>query len=780
MVSANGTPRWLLPAGYPRIDSVLAGWSPYRWSSRAGWKAVRAAHRLGSLPALPHVATCNIAGIDEIDWRSLGWTGNSTPVSVVYVGTPGMSRKAVIHLVDRASGRCAAILKVPLTETSKGALAREAEVLVRLAEEGRTCAPRLIYVDRDRGISAQTVLTGTTGRRKFGAMYSDLLRSLMLAGESTTIVEHAAEWQEQALWAAGCESDIEIMAAAVSELCDARPLPACWVHGDFAPWNIRHMAAGSAGLLDWEEARRGGLPLHDAFHFLHIQDWLFGVPPAAHFKDISPFARTIGITPEQCRRLEIAYLASRYLQQLTRHEFEHADFLLDGLGSVLGERLRRVPRRVSFTTKGSHDLAQAPTPPTALRIRNELFSAFLAQLNSTDIRYCLLSGYDTCPEKVTSDVDFMVHPGDMYRVAPLLSQVAHVAGGALVQAIPHETSACYFVLAKHDGSPAGYLDPDCSGDYRNQGRLWLSAEEVLAQKRHFKDFYVPSVADEFTYYLIKKLLKQAITACQLRRLCHLYQRDPANCRSHLLRFLSRATVRAVEKALVQGDLGWFQSNISDLRLELKASAPVDDLGSRVAYKLRNAWRWVGRVLHPTGMFVLVTGGERTQRSQFAEALLRSLAPAFRRAGTVQFDAGAPRGLIRSVWKLHGGRLRSTLLIGTASRWKFGHGLRLGWLSHLVAYGGLRPDFSCALVADGSQTRASKFDGTPPLPKGHTLHLQASASMQENVRQASEAILRWMAARVQQRLAVEHQGSAGPVAVPVGGERVESAPVLSLE
>ena len=780
MVSANGTPRWLLPARYPRIDSVLASWSPYRWSSRAGWKAVRAAHRLGSLPALLHVATCNIADLDEIDWRSLGWTGNSTPIRVVYVGTPGTSRKAVIHLVDRDSGRCGAILKVPLTEKAESAIVREAEVLVKLAEEGRSCAPRLIYADRDRGVSTQTVLTGTTGRRKFGAMYSELLRSLMLPYESTTIVEYAAEWQEQALWAAGCESDIEIMAAAVSELCDARPLPACWVHGDFAPWNIRHIADGSAGLLDWEEARRGGLPLHDAFHFLHIQDWLFGAPPAAHFKDLAPFARTIGITPEQCRRLEIAYLASTYLQQLTRHEFEHAEFLLDGLGVVLGERLCRVPSRVSFTTKGSRDLVEASTPPAALRIRNELLSAFLAQLNSTDIRYCLLSGYDTYPERVTSDVDFMVHPQDMHRIAPLLSQAAHNAGGALVQAIPHETSACYFVLVKHDGSPAGYLDPDCSGDYRNQGRLWLSAEEVLAQKRHFKDFYVPSLADEFTYYLIKKLLKQAITTCQLRRLCHLYQRDPANCRSHLLRFLSRATVRAVEKALVQGDLGWFQSNISDLRLELKASAPVENLGSRIAHTLRNARRLVGRVLHPTGMFVLVTGGERTQRSQFAEALLRSLAPAFRRAGTAQFDRPLPHGLIHSVCKLHAGRLRSTLLIGTASRRKFGHGLRWGSLSHLIARGVLRPDFSCALVADGSQTTGSNFNGTPPMPKGHTLHLHASASMQENVRQASEAILRWMAARVQRQLAVEHRGSTGPVAVPVGGERVEAAPVLSLE
>ena len=99
------------------------------------------------------------------------------------------------------------------------------------------------------------------------------------------------------------------MTAALSELCDFHRLPACWVHGDFAPWNIRHLPDGMVALLDWEDAQRSGLPLQDAFHFLHMQDYLFGARPAAHSSGLESFAKASGISPAHCRKLEIAYLA---------------------------------------------------------------------------------------------------------------------------------------------------------------------------------------------------------------------------------------------------------------------------------------------------------------------------------------------------------------------------------------------------------------------------------------------------------------------------------------
>jgi len=725
------------------------------------WAGIRTAQRVGCLSALPGVAGVNVAGIEGIDWRSVGWASNASPVPVVYVGTPGVNRKAVIHLVHPASGSCDAIVKVPLTDAGQAAILREADVLATLADEGYTCAPHLLYVDRDRGVTTQTALTGKAGGRKFTTGHRALLRSLMLADETTTIVGHVSEWTEQ-LWAVCGESDIAIVTAALSELCDFHRLPACWVHGDFAPWNIRCLPDGSVALLDWEDAQRSGLPLKDAFHFLHIQDYLFGSRPATHSADLESFAKASGIPPEHCRKLEIAYLAHTYLQRRTQREAEHCEYLLDTLRVVLQGRHTLPANAKNFTIKPTAELEQIAGSSHSRRIRADLFAAVIAQLNSAEVPYCVVSGYESRAATHSSDVDFMFHPRDMDRIAPLLAQAAHSAGALLVQSIQHETSARYFVVAKDDGSEVGYLDPDCATDYRKQGRLWLSADKVLAGRRRCKDFYVPAVPDEFAYYLIKKVLKQSLDECQLRRLRHLYQRDPVNCRAKISGFWPLATVRAVERALVASDLSWFEGEMPSLLSELKASDPMESLGGRIAQKVHEAMRVIRRALYPTGMAVLVCGGERNQRSQLAEGLVQQLAPAFRRTAKVQLH---PAGNIninstlsfRLAVEILVARLRSTFVVSAAGDCKlFDHSLCSGprRFASLLTRLLFRQDLIFVLTADDGRTFASADNDVNSIStarKGRVIFLNRGLSQEENSHQASRAILRWLATRQEKLL-----------------------------
>ncbi len=169
----------------------------------------------------------------------MGWTGAAAPVPVVYVGTPGRSRKAVIHLLDPSSGQCQAVVKVPLGEAAKGAILREAAVLAALSEQGYAGAPHSLHVDRDRGIATQNFVAGAPGGRRLTGECWSLLASLLLPGESTSLVGHAAYLQERVLGSPAFGSHFDTMAAALAMLCDSHPLPACWVHGDFAPWNIK-------------------------------------------------------------------------------------------------------------------------------------------------------------------------------------------------------------------------------------------------------------------------------------------------------------------------------------------------------------------------------------------------------------------------------------------------------------------------------------------------------------------------------------------------------------
>ena len=702
---------------------------------------------------LPDVGRVNTPFADDIDWHSVGWRGNSTPVPVVYVGTPAVSRKAVIHLVNPESGICQAIVKVPLTEAARAAILREADVLEILADEGFNGAPRLLYADRDGGVTTQTALNGKAGSRKFNGAYSELLRSLGIAGESTTIVGHASEWRAKLLRNVESETDLRIMTAVWSELRDVDPIPACWVHGDFAPWNIRRLPDGTVVLLDWECAQRGGLPLQDAFHFLHIQDYLFGARPSAHSHGVQACAKSMGISSGQCRKLEIAYLTQSYLRQLARGEGEHAEYLLHTLQAALLGRQRLPAPVIDFPVEGPTELAPAATFSSCPQLREDLFAAVVEQLNTAEIPYCVLSGHEKQPGSRSSDVDFMVHPRDLGRLAPLLAQAARRAGGRLIQAMPHETTACYFVIAKDDGSEIGYLDPDCATDYRGHGRLWLSAEAILARRRRCEDFYVPAAPDEFAYYLIKKVLKRSLDAFQLRRLRRLYQLAPLTCCAEALRFWSLATVRRLERALVASDLAWFESHMLSLLAELNASDPVESLGKRVVQKIESAARVVGRILRPTGMSVLVCGGANEQRSAIATGLVQQLAPAFRWTATVHLDATGttgPRPGFRLTGKIMAARLRSTFVVSAIEGKLAASSLSL--LARLL----FQPDLIFVVTDDDGAISSSSRLGRRgdfhfAARRGQVVYLNAGLSEGKNVLQASRAVVRWLATRQEVRL-----------------------------
>ena len=267
----------------------------------------------------------------------MGWRGNEPPIPVIYLGTASPRRKAVVHLVDRASGNCRAVVKVPLTDEAKAAIRHEAEVLELLAAERSEFSPRLLYVDQARAITTQTFAEGRSGSRTTGAgILAAVAIAAAVKGETTTLAEPGAKWAQEIDSVCSDADEYRSVASAIDELRDNSPLPACWEHGDFTPWNIKQHHDGGCTLLDWEDARRNGLPLQDAYHFLHMQDWLFARRPRLHAAEVRGNAIEMGIQPKQCRQLEIAYLVSSYLKCKQERNHKRAQFL----SSTVSLRLR--------------------------------------------------------------------------------------------------------------------------------------------------------------------------------------------------------------------------------------------------------------------------------------------------------------------------------------------------------------------------------------------------------------------------------------------------------
>jgi len=319
--------RWLIPQENSLGQHTFSGWEPYRASSRVAWAAMKTALRWPGARRLPPCCQTTFEWLSELDWRALGWHQPSPPYPLVYLGTPGAKRKAVVHLIDRDSKRCELIVKVPLTEAAKEAIAAEAETLIELQSEGFVDAPRLVVFDPANSIASQSVVPGRRCGLQFNREVAELLQRLLRRGETITLRETAA-WLPRAAGATNKE-DSDLPARALEQLDDATELPAARVHGDFAPWNIK-LHEGSAALVDWEEYRPRGLPLHDAYHFVHLTRYLFGRRPRPCWQDLR-FRYSMPLSSAIRWKLELAYLLHASAKELARSDRQHATFLLKTL-----------------------------------------------------------------------------------------------------------------------------------------------------------------------------------------------------------------------------------------------------------------------------------------------------------------------------------------------------------------------------------------------------------------------------------------------------------------
>jgi len=718
------------------------------------WRAVRVANRMRLLRFLP--GTQIVAAHGAIAWRALGWRSFKTPDMLIYVGTPGLTQKAVIHLVEPGSPGYGLIVKAPLAAGARDAIIREATILTEISAERPGCAPQLIRIYGERGISSQEFLRGRPGGRRLKPEYLELLRSLVLPDEYTTFAAHVQSWQAEGSPWLPSRFDLDLVRSAYAELDDAHPLPACWLHGDFAPWNIRERPGQTPAMIDWEDASRGGLPLQDSYHFLHIQDYLFGSSPKLHAADLLSFGKGLGISAQQCRRLEIAYLTRSYLLSLSRGDARRTEFLSRALTRALRDSIRPI---------SSPAASRSPSRPLPMRpantstARRELLGAVLVTLEAEAVPYCVLSGYPTDGGSGFSDLDIMIRRADFERMPDLLSRAANSAGASLAQSIQHETTGHYFVLARLERDRVGYLDVDCYSDYRRDGRTWMLADTVVSHRRKHRDVYLPGIADEFTYYLLKKVLKQEITGHHLKRLQHLLARSPLECRQRLARFWP-ATALQLERAVASHDLNCIREQFPILRRQLQNSVPVEGPGRRFTGHLREICRRLRRAIHATGLWVNLSGGDREQREEIAAELVTRLAPLFRRTSFIPF-ADSLKQLPLWPIRLLAARMRSTLVLTCEPHDSFpGKQFSVRDLA--------RPVIGLARLPDLQLVLQSEACG-PTAARGKTVCLNSSGSADEILQAAGEAVLHLLT----QRTATRHT-----LTDPAAGQSREDARAIS--
>ncbi|MGC8876988.1 phosphotransferase [Thermus sp.] len=271
MPSRSGS-LWLFPEHFKRVKGIQRVFAPRSSLLRLAWAACRAGLPVGARVALNSRSLKDLSAGVAPGLRAEG--------VVVYVGTPGAYRKAVLGLW--VSGAPQVVIKLALVPAADPWVAWEARVLERLKDSDDGLAPKVLRTGQyaGRAFHATDPVTGSPGPSRltrahfaYSARLFGMEPSRHVWAESPLLREWLADLSHKDLGHAF--PTLERSLAWLGERLSHRALSFGWAHRDFVPWNTRWVR-GRLLLLDWEMARPCRPPGYDLLHFVSLQAALRG------------------------------------------------------------------------------------------------------------------------------------------------------------------------------------------------------------------------------------------------------------------------------------------------------------------------------------------------------------------------------------------------------------------------------------------------------------------------------------------------------------------------
>ncbi|WP_019504090.1 aminoglycoside phosphotransferase family protein [Pleurocapsa sp. PCC 7319] len=341
VIGSHKGPRWIIPQNPKYGISVLQQWRPYGTISYWKWQFLLGAYQAKQLQRLPGVTSIGIVGAKDRNWQHLGLKG-LYPLPIIYIGTPGINRKAVVSLVDSKSNLIG-IAKVPLANNATIKILHEAKTLSSLATEKPGFAPQLLYVDRAKGIAVQTSREGKLTETSLTSAHISWFACACIPDLQTSLQKQVQFLKQRLAMSDSIKPNMQAnLTQLLARLEDPTPLPSVWVHGDFAPWNLKWSSGRQLLAVDWEEAKFNGLPLQDLFHFQYIQSHLLQkkknlLETTRKQPIVAQYLDSVGIDRSRYEKLAQFYLAESWFHCQEREDWDYAAFLAAEISHILRE-----------------------------------------------------------------------------------------------------------------------------------------------------------------------------------------------------------------------------------------------------------------------------------------------------------------------------------------------------------------------------------------------------------------------------------------------------------
>ncbi len=267
------------------------------------------------------------------------------------------------------------------------------------------------------------------------------------------------------------------------------------------------------------------------------------------------------------------------------------------------------------------------------RPRGLTLAAIFNLLEQEGIPFCVLRGYQGFPDEIGSDVDILV-PEEVSagRLSTLFDNNRSGVGARVVR-----RSGKYFtLLCGQDTDPLELLTFDFVWHCEIESVVYLEGKPVLRNRKKFKNFWIPSTAHEFDFYLASSISKNLLDEKRATRLTELYRHSPEECRAQLLIFWPAKVTDQFCRAAESGNWSPVQQNLQVLHRALAWQfITKKPLGAIQGGLARLAGR-VKRFVSPRGFHLVLLGPDGAGKSSVIDKLENTMVGPFAHVHTLGF------------------------------------------------------------------------------------------------------------------------------------------------
>jgi thymidylate kinase len=258
----------------------------------------------------------------------------------------------------------------------------------------------------------------------------------------------------------------------------------------------------------------------------------------------------------------------------------------------------------------------------------DLLRTFIGELDSHGISYCVMNNYQTMPEEIPSDVDIAIESRWFKRLDPLLINFAKKNDVVITQKIWHGYRKCAYILSPLFLEEAFRLQLDFFADFSTKKYPNLiSNENLLRNRRLYKNFFVPSPEIEAPFILMRRIVKNDLKTSHLLILKVLLEASSAA--RTIKEFMGEKASRSLISMIEKGDASSFQSNLKDYREALKKLSRKNiSVVYRAQYMISQFKRLMERLLHPVGISIVFLGPDGSGKSTIANLVMNRVAGSF--------------------------------------------------------------------------------------------------------------------------------------------------------